>query len=323
MKLSLLVTQGTDPYANLALEAALLSRVGEEEVILYLWQNHRTVVIGQHQNPLREVNLARLRAEGGRLARRLSGGGAVYHDLGNLNFTFVTPKARFDLEKQTAVILKAARRMGAPAQASGRNDLTAGGRKFSGHAFYKRGEHWYHHGTLMVDTELSALSRYLNVSPEKLRAKGVASVPSRVCNLREFNPGLTPVLARQALAEAFGSVYGGALEPFQTNRLAENELAALAARYASADYLLGCQQPFDCRLARRFPWGEIQLSLCLAQGRITACQAHSDALAEEAIPQLSQRLADCPVAAEAFRQALSGWGEGEMAADVLSMLMSL
>ena len=202
--------RGTDPYENLALEEALLSRVGEGDLILYLWQNERTVVIGRNQNPWKECRTALLAEEGGRLARRLSGGGAVFHDLGNLNFTFLMAEADYDLPRQLTVLERACRSLGIPAQRSGRNDLLADGRKFSGNAFYKHNGRAYHHGTLMVDVDLEMVQRYLSPSKAKLAAKGVDSVRSRVVNLREFVPELTIEQLSDALTAALAEVYDAA-----------------------------------------------------------------------------------------------------------------
>ena len=204
--------RGTDPYENLALEEALLSRVGEGELILYLWQNERTVVIGKNQNPWKECRTALLAEEGGHLARRLSGGGAVFHDLGNLNFTFLMPEAEYALSRQLSVIELACRSLGVPVQRSGRNDLLADGRKFSGNAFYHHLGRAYHHGTLMVDVDLDRVQRYLSPSKAKLAAKGVDSVRSRVVNLKEFVPDLTVQRLADALVDALLDVYavGGA-----------------------------------------------------------------------------------------------------------------
>ncbi len=196
-----------DPYENLALEEALLNRVGEGELILYLWQNERTVVIGRNQNPWKECRTALLAEEGGCLARRLSGGGAVFHDLGNLNFTFVMPAEDYDLPRQLTVIERACRSLGIPAERSGRNDLLADGRKFSGNAFYKHNGKAYHHGTLMVDVDMEMVQRYLSPSKAKLAAKGVDSVRSRVVNLREFVPSLTIDQLSDALIVALAEVY--------------------------------------------------------------------------------------------------------------------
>lgn len=323
MKLLLLETNGTDPYENLALEEHLLSRVREDEALLYLWQNDHTVVIGQNQNALREVNLSRLRADGGHLARRLSGGGAVYHDLGNLNFTFVLPKAAYDLARQTRVILEAARLLGAPAEASGRNDILAGGRKFSGNAYYRRGETWYHHGTLLVDTDLDALGRYLNVSPEKLAARGVASVRSRVCNLREYAPDATVEAARRAMAAAFSSAYGEKVEMFDQNRIKNDGVGEIKRRISSENYLIGENFPFSLLLQRRFAWGGLELALNVRAGRISDCRAYSDAMEEQEIACLPGRLAGCAVDGAAFAKALAGWGGEDMRRDVLDMLLEL
>ena len=205
-RLYAIAAEGTDPYENLALEAYLLERVPPGECILYLWQNQRTVVIGRNQHASNECRIQALEADGGHLVRRLSGGGAVYHDLGNLNFTFLTVRRDYDVARQTETILQAVRALGIPAEKNGRNDLTAAGGKFSGHAYYQTGEQCYHHGTLMVSVDLSPLAAYLQVSPLKLEAKGVKSVRARVVNLTQFRPELTIAQLRQALVEAFGSM---------------------------------------------------------------------------------------------------------------------
>ena len=146
-------SSGFDPHKNLAAEKHLMDITPPGVCLLYLWQNQNTVVIGKNQNAWLECRTTLLAQEGGVLARRLSGGGAVFHDLGNLNFTFIMRKEDYDLDKQLAVIQKACAYAGIDAQKSGRNDLLADGRKFSGNAFYQNRTHAYHHGTLMVDVD--------------------------------------------------------------------------------------------------------------------------------------------------------------------------
>ena len=199
----------TDPERNLAMEEYLLSHTEPGECILYLWQNQHTVVIGKNQNCWKECNVSLLEEEGGRLVRRLSGGGAVYHDLGNLNFTFLVRKADYDLDRQLSVIAGAVESFGIPVEKSGRNDLLAAGRKFSGNAFYESGDFCYHHGTLLVDVDTGKMGRYLTVSKEKLKSKGVDSVRSRVGNLKELCPKLTIQKLSEAMKKSFAEVYGG------------------------------------------------------------------------------------------------------------------
>ena len=197
-----------NPYYNLALEDYLFHNIPANSLVFFLCQNQNTVMIGKNQNAWKECDVQRLEADGGHLARRLSGGGAVYHDLGNLNFTFCTSREDYDVSQQTDVILRAVQRLGIGAVRNGRNDLTADGRKFSGHAFLKKESHCYHHGTLMVDVDGGELAKYLRPDPQKLAGKGVDSVRSRVVNLRELAPDLTIDRLAEALTESLAAVYG-------------------------------------------------------------------------------------------------------------------
>ena len=198
-KITYIETANTYPYQNLAVEEYLLLHCDKEECILYLWQNRNTVVIGRNQNAWKECLVSKLEEENGYPVRRLSGGGAVYHDLGNLNFTFLVRKENYNVDKQLNVILEAVKKLGIHAEKSGRNDILIDGHKFSGNAFYEQGDCCYHHGTLMVHVNLGELSRYLTVSKDKLQSKGVDSVRARVANLTEYAPDATVELLKQKL----------------------------------------------------------------------------------------------------------------------------
>jgi lipoate-protein ligase A len=199
-KIKLYESNSFDPYLNLATEQYLMETVEEDACILFLWQNQNTVVIGKNQNAWKECRTALLSEEGGFLARRLSGGGAVFHDLGNLNFTFLLPQSEYDLDRQFSVIAEAVSLLGLKGERSGRNDVLAEGRKFSGNAFYKNGRQAYHHGTLLIDVDMNKLGRYLNPSKAKLQAKGVDSVRSRVVNLKELSPAVTIESMKDAMS---------------------------------------------------------------------------------------------------------------------------
>lgn len=300
-----LKTRDTDPRHNLALEAYLLERVRPGQCILYLWQNQRTVVIGRNQHAQSECRVQALEADGGRLVRRLSGGGAVYHDLGNLNFTFLTVREDYDVEKQTEAILQAVRSLGVPAERNGRNDLTAQGGKFSGHAYYRSGTQCYHHGTLMVSVDLAPLERYLNVSPLKLQAKGVASVRSRVVNLRDFCPDLTIDALCEALATAFSSAYGLPVRTLTEAELDQDALGKGIARFSDPAWIYGDTRPLDVSREALFPWGLLRLDYSLEGEVITQAAVWSDALETEYLTRVPEALEGCPRRREAVRQRLS------------------
>lgn len=280
----------TDPYQNLAVEQYLLENVQQETCILYLWQNRRTVVIGRNQNALRECRTTQLEADGGFLARRLSGGGAVFHDLGNLNFTFLVNKEDYDLQRQLRVIVEACRAMGIPAECSGRNDVLSEGRKFSGNAFYEHHGRSYHHGTLLVDVDMGNMSRYLCPSAAKLQAKGVQSVRSRVVNLRELKPDLTIAEMARRMEEAFSQVYGLEAEHLDEGGFDLGYIDALTERNGSWEWLHG--QNLQCTMAfgERFTWGEIDLQILAAEGLVQQAAVYTDAMDWQLAPELERAL---------------------------------
>ncbi len=316
---SLLVreTACTDPYENLAIEQALLEEVRPGQCILYLWQNENTVVIGKNQNPWKECKTALLQQEGGKLARRLSGGGAVFHDLGNLNFTFLMSQEDYCLETQLTVIQTALENLGIPCRRSGRNDILAGERKFSGNAFYKNGSRAYHHGTLLVSADLDKLSRYLSPPQAKLQAKGVDSVRSRVVNLREFKPELTVDLLKSALIRSFSQVYGLSAVAMAANAPDPARVRALAERNRSWEWNFGQKLPFTLECEDRFPWGCMQLQLEVENGIIRRARVFTDAMDWSLASSLELRLLNCPLRADALSRAL---GRDGPAGDLLTLL---
>lgn len=294
-KIFVIKTSETNPWRNLALEETLLNTVKPHECILYLWQNRQTVVIGRNQNALNECRIQKLESDGGFLARRLSGGGAVYHDLGNLNFTFLACADSFDKEKQTDVILKAVRAAGINAEKNGRNDLTADGRKFSGHAYYKTKEQCYHHGTLMLYVDKTKLADYLNVSPLKLKAKGVASVKSRVVNLCELKPGLTVETLSDNLIKAFGEVYNLPVEYLSEKDVDTDMLSRLEARYSSPEWKYAGQEILPCSIEKRFDWGQARFDYEAGGNRFEKTQFYSDGLHADYLSEIAERLRGCEI----------------------------
>ncbi len=323
---------GFDPWYNLAVEEYLLDNVAEGECILYLWQNQNTVVIGKHQNPWKECRTSLLEAEGGKLARRLSGGGAVFHDLGNLNFTFLMNKADYNLEKQVVTILTAVKMLGINAEMTGRNDLTVDGRKFSGNAYCFRKNNAYHHGTILVHADMSKLSRYLQVSAEKMRSKGVDSVKSRVVNLNEFNGSLTIEETSDAMIKAFKQVYEVDAPVMTYDSLGDQDVInRLYDKYSSWEWRYGEAPDFDINLEQRFSWGGIELGLVLKKGRVEKAVVYSDAMNQELIEVIPEIIRGAEFKSEVLASRLNNFkidgsisqypGTGEYLKDIAEWLM--
>ena len=292
MKLQFIVSDQTNPYWNIAVENYLLSLLESETVTLYLWKNRRTVVIGQNQNPFSECNVEALEADGGYLMRRKTGGGAVYHDDGNINFSFVVPKALYDQTRQFRVIQRAVADFGIVAELSGRNDILTEGRKFSGNAFSKGRYQDLHHGTILIKGNMDDLQRYLKPKPAKLQKHGVSSVQSRVVNLSELNPAITSESIVPALRKAFESEYAESSEYSEFSDIIKNpEVRALYEEFASDEWRFGRWRTFTAQRSAQFDWGGVELQLTVDQehGLITDVQLASDALDLAAL-DLARRL---------------------------------
>lgn len=284
---------GTDVYENLALERLLTETVGRGECVLYLWRNQHTVVIGRNQNAWQECRTTQLERDGGRLARRLSGGGAVYHDLGNLNFTFCLRTEEYDLIRQQRVLLSAVRSLGVPAELSGRNDLIAEGKKFSGNSFYSHAGRSFHNGTLLLSADLETLGKYLTPPRAKLERKGVASVRSRVCNLREFCPDLTAKQMETALIAAFEKEYSLTAQAIDSAYLNGEKLAQYREEFASWDWIYGRMRPFTFSCEGSFAWGGVTLQLAVNEGLIEHADVYTDAMDAELPGQIVSHLRGC------------------------------
>jgi lipoate-protein ligase A len=289
-KLYTIVSNSFNPYHNIALEKHLFDVVDDETVILYLWQNERTVVCGRNQNVWKECRVSELLGDDGHPARRLSGGGAVFHDLGNLNFTFLVTAKNYDVDRQLEVIITACKLLGIDAQKTGRNDITVEGHKFSGNAFYKSGTHRYHHGTLMVKVDLANLSTYLNVDPSKLKSKGVDSVRSRVVNLSEYNETLTIDVMKEKMFEAAEKVYNLTRTPFKLEDSDKEAIAKYQEKFGSDEWLYGRKIPFEYRINNRFPWGDFDLNVNVNHGIIETSELYSDANDEAYIRTIGEQL---------------------------------
>ncbi len=307
----LIVTENHNPWHNLALEEQLFN-AHKESVTLYLWQNQNTVVIGRNQNAWKECRLSELEHDGGRLARRTSGGGAVFHDLGNLNFTFLTTREIYDQKRQLSVITDAVKSLNIDARFTGRNDILAfppncgaseTGAKFSGNAFRFSNSTGLHHGTILVHVDMEKLGKYLAPSEDKLKAKGVDSVRARVCNLTDFVPSLTIDDVKNAVIHAFEREYG------TTSILLERELTTVAIeqltqKHASREWRLGATPAFDIELYTRFPWGGLELNISFSHGRITQVHAFSDAMDEAFILRIPEVLKGCAFESTAMAEKL-------------------
>ena len=312
---------GTNPHRNLAIEEYLTDTVPEDTLIVYLWQNKHTVVIGRNQNAWAECRTAELERDGGTLARRLSGGGAVYHDMGNLNFTFSLRTEDYDLRRQQSVIVEACRMLGIPAEISGRNDILTNGCKFSGNSFYSHNGCSFHNGTLLLSVDMANLGKYLTPSKVKLESKGVASVRSRVINLTELVPTLTVAQMADAMVKAAEKVYGLEAKTLSETDFDEAEIEKRYQRFSSFDWNYGKSVPCSFACAKRFAWGEVTIQLAVKNGLCEDAAVYSDAMDAEFAAPLAKALTGCRFHLDELCACVKSVSECAAVADDLCQLL--
>ena len=311
-----------DGWLNLARDGYFLENNKKGDVILYFYVNKNAVIIGRNQNAWKECSIANMDADGVQLVRRHSGGGAVFHDNGNLNFSFITDEKHYDLNRQMRVILNAVSKLGLKAELSGRNDITVDGKKFSGNAFSLAKGNRSHHGTILVNADLTKLSNYLCVSKEKMRSKGIDSVRARVCNLCELSSGLTVEAMRRLVIESFIEEYGAASEyVFDGTALAEVE--ERRERLASWEWRFGKTPQFDFETDKRFSFGDTQIYFNSRNGVIRETKVYSDCLDTELTTEIENALTGVHFRKEEFKAALSKMKDQSIAAELAEHFCSL
>ena len=263
----------TDPYYNMAFDEYCLESLPIDEPVFYLWQNRPAVIVGFNQEVNTEVKLDYLKATGIALVRRVTGGGAVYHDLGNLNYTIVgrSEDLERDYPEYASLMMKALQALGVPATLSGRNDILVGERKVSGFAKRVCKNRLMVHGTLMYDVDLEILTKVLNPSVTKLQSKGIASVRSRVANLCEYLPEITDI-------HMFSKQLGEILSCNNTDteyQLSEKELANIQRlrddKFAKWEWNYGRSPKATLVHSARLACGTVEVHLTLKENRISSC----------------------------------------------------
>lgn len=277
-----IVNNSTDPFFNIALEEYCLMNVNPGEDYFLLWQNRPSIIIGKNQNTLEEINKQFVDERGIKVVRRISGGGAVYHDLGNLNFTFISqvdPKRKTDFSVFANPVINVLKELGVDAMLLGRNDILAYDKKISGNAQRLYRKKFLQHGTLLFDVNIDDLAEALNVSQDKIQSKGIKSIRSRVGNIREFlKNDMSVDEFRELLQRQLSNNYSS-----PEIKLSKEELAQISktaeTKFASWEWTYGESPQFDYRNEKRFSGGKLGAFLQVKDGLIKGCTFYGDYLA--------------------------------------------
>ncbi len=266
----IIISTEFDPYFNIAAENQLFLD-SDEDIHLYLWQNEASVILGRNQNVFAECDLKYLDEHDMKVVRRFSGGGAVYHDLGNVNFTFITKESSADQNEFIELLRTTMKNLGIDCEFSGKNDLLHNNQKFSGHAYYTDGDNYMYHGTILVSVNFDRLEKALTPSILKLKSKGISSVRSRVVNLSSINSDLTIEKVIEAFIDTFDCQH---IEYINKT----NFHAPLESMLSSKEWLYAESPKFDVELERRYDFGNVSVRISNSDGIIQRVNISTDSL---------------------------------------------
>lgn len=270
------VSLETNPYFNVAAEYQLFQENGPDTG-LFLWQNRSSVILGRNQNVFAECDTNFLKEHEIFPVRRLSGGGAVFQDMGNVNFTFLSREDHADIDRYLKVLGNAVLSLGVECTFSGRNDMLAGGKKFSGHARFADCGHLLYHGTIMISVDIDLLTGALKPSFLKLNSKGIHSVRSRVVNLSQLNGDITPAGVEDAMIKAFAAEYGAEVPVRHISR--ENMKPSLYEKIKKDDWIYGEAPDFDLSFEKKLSFGNVSVSADISGGIVSRLKIYTDSLA--------------------------------------------
>ncbi|WP_407271649.1 lipoate--protein ligase [Radiobacillus sp. PE A8.2] len=300
----------TDPHINLAIEEYVLNNFGKDDTYLLFYINEPSIIIGRNQNSIEEINTDYVDQNGIHVVRRLSGGGAVYHDLGNLNFSFITKDDGDSFQnfaKFTKPVVDALNELGVPAELKGRNDLVADGRKISGNAMFSTKGVMFSHGTLMYDSEIENVVSALNVKMEKIQSKGIKSIRSRVVNISEFMDEKLPMDEFKAtiLRYIFDVKDIADVPQYKlTEQDWENIHKLSKERYQRWDWNYGKSPQFNTQQSHKFAGGLVDVRLDVKKGMIENCKIYGDFFGIGNVKDIEDRLVGVRYERQAIDAAL-------------------
>lgn len=298
----------TDPRMNLAIEEYILKNLSIDQTYLLFYINEPSIIIGKNQNTIEEINTAYVEEKGIHVVRRLSGGGAVYHDLGNLNFSFITKddgESFHNFRKFTEPVIVALQKLGVNAELKGRNDIVVGNRKISGNAQFSTKGRMFSHGTLMFDSEIEHVVSALRVKPDKIESKGIKSIRSRVANISEFLS--EPLTMEQFRTFLLKNIFRDVehIPAYQLTEADWNQIRQLSKkRYQNWEWNYGKSPKFNIHKTKRFPVGQIDIRLEVAKGRIEQCKIFGDFFGVGEVKEIEDRLTGILYEQRALEHAL-------------------